>query len=85
MFERLVAKRCKYFAVMDFTLGFHQIGLNLITAYLTAFITFMGIYELTWVLKTLQAGTKIIPFAGIIFEICVDDCIVYGETQTKFS
>ena len=56
MFERLGAKRCKYFAVMEFTQGFHQIGLNPITAYLTAFITFMGKYPL--VLNTLQAGTN---------------------------
>ena len=32
---------------MDFTQGFYQIGLNPITAYLTAFITFVCIYEFT--------------------------------------
>ena len=62
---------------MDFTQGFHQIGLNPITAYLT---TFMGIYEFTRV----PFGPKNAPswyqqlMAG---EIYVDDCIVYGETQ----
>ena len=35
---------------MDFTQGFNQIGLNPITAYLTVFITFGGIYEFTRVL-----------------------------------
>ena len=47
MFERLGAKRCKYFTEMNFTQGFYQIGLNPITAYITAHITFMGIYEFT--------------------------------------
>ena len=32
---------------MDFTKEFYQIGLNPITAYLTAFITFVCIYEFT--------------------------------------
>ena len=94
MFERLGAKRWEYFAVMDFTQGFHQIGLNPITAYLTAFITFMGIYEFTRVpfgpqnapswYQQLMAGEVLAGILYIICEIYVDDCIVYGDTEEEF-
>ena len=47
MFERIGAKNAKYFAVMDFTQGFHQVEVHPLFRYLTAFITFCGIYQFT--------------------------------------
>ena len=68
--------RCKYFDV---------------TAYLTAFITFMGIDEFTRVpfgpknapswYQQLMAGVVLSEILYIICEMYVDDCIVYEETE----
>ena len=87
MFERLVARKAKYFAVMDFTQGFHQIAMD------KAFITFCGIYQFTRV----PFGPKNAPsyyqqlisgvvLAGILYFICelyVDDCIVFGKDKEE--
>ena len=45
MFERIGAKRAKFFAVMDFTQGFHQAEGRSLFRYLTVFITFCGIFN----------------------------------------
>ena len=47
MFERLGARKAKFFAVMDFTHGFHQIAIDKASAVLTAFKTFCGVYQFT--------------------------------------
>ena len=74
--------------MMDFTLRFHHAVLNAFAVYLPAYITFMGIYELTRVpfgprnapiwCQQLMAG---VVLAGILYLICaiyVNDCIVYN-------
>ena len=38
MLERLEARKANYFAVMDFTQGFHQIAMDKASAVLTTFI-----------------------------------------------
>jgi transposase InsO family protein len=94
MFERLGAQKAKYFAVMDFTQGFHQIAMNKASAVLTAFITFCGIYQFTRVpfgpknapsfYQQLIAG---VVLAGILYFICelyIDDCIVFGTDKETF-
>ena len=47
MFERLGARKAKYFAVLDFTQRFYQIAMDKASTVLTAFITFCGIYQFT--------------------------------------
>ena len=94
MFERLGAQKAKYFAVMDFTQGFHQIAMDKASAVLTAFITFCGIYQFTRVpfgpknapsyYQQLIAG---VVLAGILYFICelyIDDCIVFGKDKETF-
>ena len=94
MFEHLGTRKAKYFAVMDFTQGFHQIVMDKDSAVLTAFITFCGIYQFTRVpfgpkntpsyYQQLIAG---VVLAGILYFICelyVDDCIVFGKDEEEF-
>jgi transposase InsO family protein len=94
MFERLGAQKAKYFAVMDFTQGFHQIALDKASAVLTAFITFCGVYQFTRVpfgpknapsyYQQLIAG---VVLAGILYLICelyIDDVIVFGKDKETF-
>ena len=57
MFERIGAKRAKFFAVMDFTHGFHQVEVHPLFRFLTAFITFCGIFQF----KRVPFGPKNAP------------------------
>ena len=52
-FERHGAKRAKFFAVMDFTQGFHQVEVYPLFRFLTAFITFSS-YAYSSVRRTHQ-------------------------------
>ena len=49
MFERIGSHRGRYFAVMDFTQGLHQLAFAELAIPLTTFITFCGVYEFFWV------------------------------------
>ena len=91
MFERIAAKRAKFFAVMDFTQDFHQVEVHPLFRFLTAFITFCGIFQF----KRVPFGPKNAPsyfqqslayavLAGLLYLIYVDDLIVYGVDEDDF-
>ena len=94
MFERLGAHQCTYFAVMDFTMGFHQIAMSMMSRVLTAFITFSGIYEFVRVPFGPKNGPSYyqqqiagVVLSGLIYIICdlyIDDCIVHGKNKDDF-
>ena len=80
---------------MDFTQGFHQVEVHSLFRYLTAFITFSGVYQF----KRVPFGPKNAPsysqhalvyvvLIGLLYVICeiyVDDLIVYGKDEDEFS
>jgi hypothetical protein len=94
MFDRIGAKKPKFFAVLDLTQGFHQIALSEASRKLTAFITHSGLSEYT----RIPFGVKGAPpyfqqclarivLKGLIYEICelyIDDVIIFGETEEEF-
>jgi hypothetical protein len=45
LLQRVGAKHSKYFGLMDLTVGYHQFPLNPSIPFMTAFITFMGVFE----------------------------------------
>ena len=98
MFERIGAKRAKFFAVMDFTQGFHQVEVHPLFRHLIAFITFCGIFKYKRVPfgpkngpSYFQQSLAYVVLAGLLYIICeiyVDDLIVNGvdeETSLKIS
>ena len=82
-------KRAKFFVVIDFTQDFHQVEVHRLFRFLTAFITFCGIFQF----KRVPFGPKNAPsyfqqsLAGLLYLICeiyVDDLIVYGIEEDDF-
>jgi hypothetical protein len=94
MFERIGAKRPKYFGVLDLTQGFHQIALSEASRKLTAFLVHSGLYEY----KRIPFGLKGAPpyfqqciarivLKDLLYDICelyIDDVIIYGATEAEF-
>jgi hypothetical protein len=93
LLQRIGRKRPKYFAVIDFTSGYHQAPIAADTIPYTAFVTHRGVYE--WI--RLPMGLKGAPsyfqrevasilggLIGIICELYLDDLIIFGETEHEF-
>ena len=89
MLERIGAKNAKYFELMDFTQGFHQVELQPLFRHLIAFITFCGVYQFTWIsfepknaASYFQQTLAYVFLLGLLYVICeifVDNLIVYGK------
>jgi hypothetical protein len=45
LLQRVGDKHCKYFGLMDLTSGYHQFLFDPSVAFMTAFITFIGVFE----------------------------------------
>ncbi len=93
MLQRLGSKRAKFFCVIDLTSGYYQAPLSEESRWLTAFITFFGIFEWLRVPMGLKGAPSYfqqmmatIVLAGLIYYICeayLDDIIVYAETEEE--
>ena len=93
LLQRIGRKKPKFFAVIDFTSGYHQAPIAEDTIPYTAFITHRGVYE--WV--RLPMGLKGAPsyfqrevasilggLIGIVCELYLDDLIIYASTEEEF-
>ena len=93
MFQRIGAKRSKFFAVMDLNKGFFQAPLDEKSRKYTTFATWLGNYEFLRV----PMGIKGAPpwfqqmigkvLTGLLYVCCelyIDDVIIYGETFQEF-
>ena len=91
---RLGRHKSKYFGILDLSSGYYQAPLAEESRPLTAFITFMGIYEWLRVPMGLKsAGSYFqqllatIVLAGLIYFICelyIDDILVHARTEAEF-
>jgi hypothetical protein len=94
MFERIGAKKPKFFGVLDLTQGFHQIAMSDASRKLTAFIVHSGLYEYTRVPFGLKGAPPYfqqciarIVLKDLLYNICelyIDDVIIYGTTEEEF-
>ena len=94
MLQRLGSHKAKYYAIMDLTSGYHQAPLSESARALTAFITFMGVYEWLRVPMGLKGAPSYfqrvmatIVLAGLLYYICevyMDDIIVHATTELEF-
>jgi len=94
LIARLGAKRALYYAVFDFTSGYHQAGVAPEARQFTAFMT--GGQILEWL--RLPMGLKGAPsffqrvvsqevLYGLMYDICelyMDDIIIFAETEEEF-
>ena len=95
MLRRLGEHKPKYFGKLDFTSGYHQAPLAENSRWLTAFITFMGVFEWCRVPMGLkgagayfQGTLASIVLAGLIYFICelyIDDLIIHAQTPDEFA
>ncbi len=94
MLARIGTKKPKIFGVMDLTAGYHQGPLKPECAWLTAFITFMGLYEFNRVPMGLKGAgpyfqmvMATIVLVGLLYVICelyLDDILIYAATNEEF-
>ena len=94
MLQRIGSKKAKVFGTMDMTSGYHQAPLSTAASILTAFISFMGIFQWRRVPMGLknaaayfQRVMATIVLIGIIFVICelyIDDVFVFGKEDDEF-
>ena len=92
--HRIGDSRPRVFGICDLTKGFHQAPVDSMSRAFTAFVTFLGVFQwlrcpmglknapayFQWVMAT-------VVLAGLISVICelyIDDCIIYGQTETEF-
>jgi hypothetical protein len=91
LLERVASQQARHFAVLDLTSGYHQTAINPAHRYLTAFITFMGVYEWCRVpmglkgapayFQQVMATVVLAELLYIICELYIDDILVYGNTE----
>jgi hypothetical protein len=93
IFNRIGAKRPKYFGIMDLTAGYHQAPMGADSIKYTAFICFLGVFEwlrLPMGLKSAPAyfqAMMVAALVGLIYLICevyLDDIIVHGGDEAEF-
>ena len=94
LLQRVGNKHNKYFGLMDLTSGYHQFPLDTSISYMTAFITFMGIFEWLRVPMGVKPAANYfhnimqsIVLTGLVFVICevyLDDILVYGSTAEDY-
>jgi hypothetical protein len=94
MLQRLGHKRAKFYAVMDLTSGYHQAPLSRNSQEVTAFITFMGVFEWLRVPMGLKGAPSYfqqkmaeVVLRGLLYHICelyLDDIIVHGNTEDEY-
>jgi len=87
-------KKPAYFAVIDFTSGYHQAPIEELSRKYTAFRTHRGIYEWLRVPMGLKGApnyfqkeistTVLGTLIGIICELYIDDLIIFGKTEEEF-
>ena len=94
MLQRLGKARPKIFGVLDLTKGYYQAPLSLLSVLLTAFITFMGLFQWLRVPMGLKGAPTYfqrvmvqVVLVGLVMYICevyLDDIIVHARTEIEF-
>ena len=91
MLQRIGSQKPKLFCKFDMTHGYHQAPLSESSKYLTAFITFMGVYEFNRLPMGVMPASSYFQkamstevLAGLLHIICellIDDLAVFGQTD----
>jgi len=94
MLQRIGSKRARFYGIMDLTSGYHQAPLSYASQVLTAFITFMGVFEYLRVpmgikgaaayFQQVMATFVLVGLIHVICECYQDDILTYGETEEEF-
>jgi hypothetical protein len=94
LFQRLGARKPRFFGVMDLTSGYHQAPLDAGSQAYTAFITIFGLFEWTRVpMGTKGSGPyfqRVIAtqvLSGLIYHICelyIDDVLIDGPDEDTY-
>ena len=93
LLQRVGRTRGKYYTKIDYTSGYWQASLAEQSRWLTAFITFMGVYE--WMRVPMgikcagsyyQQAMATGPLGGILYTLCelyIDDILIFADSQMQ--
>ena len=94
LIDRIGALKMQFYATMDLTSGYHQFPMDPRSAWMTAFVTFMGVFEWNRVPMGVKPAAnyfqrtmsqEVLP--GLIYNCCevyIDDILVYGRTEDEY-
>lgn len=93
LLQRVGSKRAQYYTKIDFTSGYWQASLAEQSRWLTAFITFMGVYE--WMRVPMgikcagsyyQRSMAVGPLGGLLYTLCelyIDDILIFADSPEQ--
>ena len=94
MIDRIGALRMKIFGSVDLTSGYHQFPIDVSSAWMTSFITFMGIYQWNRVPMGIKPAANYFQMTmtqhileGLIYDICevyIDDVLIFGKDEDEY-
>jgi hypothetical protein len=94
MIARIGAMNKKFFGTMDLTSGYHQMPMDPHSFWMTAFITFMGVYQWNRVPMGVKPAANFFQktmacevLAELLFQVCevyIDDILVFGRTEDEY-
>ena len=94
MIDRIGARKMSIFGSVDLTSGYHQFPIEEASAWMTSFITFMGIYQWNRVPMGIKPAANYFQMTmvqhvleGLIYEACevyIDDVLIYGRTEDEY-
>jgi len=92
--DRISRKKARFFAGIDLTSGYHQIGLDKESRIYTAFRTLNALYEFTRIpfglkgapswFQYLMATIVLIGILYICVELYLDDMLIFGATEDEY-
>jgi hypothetical protein len=94
MIDRIGALKMKFYATMDLTSGYHQFSMDPVSAWMTAFITFIGVFQWNRVPMGVKPAANYFQrtmcqevLQGLLYEFCevyIDDVLVHGKTEDEY-
>jgi hypothetical protein len=94
LIDRIGALKMKFYGTMDMTSGYHQFPMDPSSAWMTAFITFMGVFQWNRVPMEVKPAAnyfqrtmtqEVLP--GLVYSCCevyIDDVLVYGRDEDEY-
>ena len=94
MIDRVGALNMTIFGSVDLTSGYHQFPIEVSSAWMTSFITFMGIFQWNRVPMGIKPAANYFQMTmaqsvleGLIYDICevyIDDVLIYGRDEDEY-
>ena len=94
MIDRIGALRMTIFGSVDLTSGYHQFPIEVSSSWMTAFITFMGVFQWNRVPMGIKPAANYFQrtmaqhvLEGLLYDLCevyIDDVLIYGRDEDQY-